>query len=248
VRARRPRQRAEDHVFDPVLVGHRECDAWVAYYRRDWARLMVASVGLVSAGFGMGRARTVAGAWHVFRANRSWSPYPDNHPAAARRSMERFYALVATTGGVSIDAAHAAHLEVEWWRLHRERQHDLPVDSGQVVSALARLYAYANGVPQETVRDAARWRVRAMDLSDRWVAGGRRRDDPLLELERQALVRSHTALRDAVSAGSAAHAGNDDSDVNASNDVTGVDTSRPMPCGEAGALRTARFQGQGPPG
>ena len=36
-----------------------------------------------------------------------------------------------------------------------------------------------------------------MDLSDRWVADGRRRDDPLLRQERRALVRSYTALRDA---------------------------------------------------
>ncbi len=184
------------HLFDPVLVGGREVDAWVAYYRHDWLRLLVASVGLVGAGFGMGPWRTVAAAWHVFRANRHWSPYPDNDPDAARRSMERFYALVAATGGVSIDAAHAARLEVRWWHLHRQRQHRR-ADDLQLESALADLYAYAYGVPREAMLEAARWRVRAMDLSDRWVADGRRRDDPLLRQERRALVRSYTALRDA---------------------------------------------------
>jgi hypothetical protein len=185
------------HVFDPVLVGGREVEAWVAYYRHDWLRLMVASVGLVGVGFGMGPWRTTAAAWHVFRANRHWSPYPDNDPDAARRSMERFYALVAATGGVSIDAARAARLEVRWWHLHRERQHRRLADDGQLERALADLYAYAYGVPQGAMVEAARWRVRAMDLSDRWVAGGRRRDDPLLRQERRALVRSYTALRDA---------------------------------------------------
>jgi len=98
------------HVFDPVRVGGREVDAWVAYYRHDWLRLMVASVGLVGDGFGMGPWRTARAAWLVFRANRQWAPYPDNDPDAARRSMERFYTLVAAAGGVSIDAAHAAGL------------------------------------------------------------------------------------------------------------------------------------------
>jgi hypothetical protein len=185
------------HRFDPVLVGGREVDAWVAYYRHDWPRLMVASVGLVRAGFGMGPWRTVAAAWHVFRANRHWSPYPDNDPDAARRSMERFYALVAATGGVSIDAGRAARLEVRWWHLHRQRQHRRLADDEQLERALADLYAYAYGVPRNAMLEAARWRVRAMDLSDRWVADGRRRDDPLLRQERRALVRSYTALRDA---------------------------------------------------
>ena len=190
-------QHPAGHVFDPVLVGGREVDAWVAYYRHDWLRLMVASVGLVGAGFGMGPWRTVAAAWHVFRANRHWAPYPDNDPDAARRSMERFYALVAATGGVSIDAERAARLEVRWWHLHRQRQHRGLADDMQLESALADLYAYAYGVPRDALLEAARWRVRAMDLSDRWVADGRRRDDPLLRHERRALVRSYIALRDA---------------------------------------------------
>ena len=186
------------HAFDPVLVGGRELDAWVAYYRHDWLRLMVASVGLVRVGFGMGWWHTTAAAWHVFRANRHWAPYPDNDPDAARRSMTRFYALVAATGGVSIDAAHAARLEVSWWELHRQRQHRRLADDSQLESALADLYAYAYGVPRDAMLEAARWRVMAMDLSDRWVADGRRRDDPLLWQERRALVRSYTALRNVI--------------------------------------------------
>ena len=110
----------------------------------------------------------------------------------------RFYALVATTGGVSIDAAHAARLEVSWWELHRQRQHRRLADDSQLETALADLYAYAYGVPRDAMLEAARWRVRAMDLSDRWVADGRRRDDPLLWQERRALVRSYTALRNVI--------------------------------------------------
>ena len=54
------------------------------------------------------------------------------------------------------------------------------------------------GTERAAVRPAARKRVEAMDLSDRWVQAGRRLDDPLLAEERRALVASYTALRVAV--------------------------------------------------
>ena len=47
------------------------------------------------------------------------------------------------------------------------------------------------------VRGAAELRVRAMELSDAWVAAGCRLDDPALAQERLALVASFTALREA---------------------------------------------------
>jgi hypothetical protein len=112
--------------------------------------------------------------------------------------MERFYALVARTAGAPLDPSRAAWLEVEWWRVHRERQHGGPDDGQELERALANLYAYAYDVPADAMLEAARWRVRAMDLSDRWVSAGRCRDDPLLGRVFRALVWSHAALRDAV--------------------------------------------------
>ena len=79
--------------------------------------------------------------------------------------------------------------------MHRERQHGGPDDGQELERALAHLYAYAYDVPADAMLEAARWRVRAMDLSDRWVSAGRCRDDPLLGRVFRALVRSHTALR-----------------------------------------------------
>ena len=184
--------------FDPVRLGNRETDAWAAYYRREWAPFLRAAVGMVAEGFGMGPFGTLVGAWHVLRANQHWAPYPDNDPDAARASMRRFYALVAATGGFDLDPARAAQLEVEWWRLHRERQHDPAVSVEALEQSLVDLYAYVYAVPPAAVRDAARLRVEAMAHSDAWVAAGRDLDDPLLAQERQALVASYTALKDAV--------------------------------------------------
>jgi hypothetical protein len=184
--------------FDPVEVGNLETDAWAAYYRHEWRRFLVSAVGMVRAGFGMGRVRTLQGAWHVLRANQIWAPYPDNDPDAAREQMRRFYALVAREGNLRIDPVRAAQLEVEWWRLHREHQHDEGVEERALVQALVALYSYVYDADPEAMRPAARARVEAMDLSDRWVEAGCDPEDPLLGQERRALVASYTALRAAV--------------------------------------------------
>jgi hypothetical protein len=187
--------------FDPVMVGRRECEAWVAYYRREWRTFLVACVGMVHAGFGMNTRRTLTGAWHVLRANQAWAPYPDNDPDLAREHMRRFYVLAADAQ-LPIDPAQAARREVEWWRVHRAHQHAHQHESGasetDLTDALVELYAYVYGVEDEAVRDAAEHRVAAMRLSDAWVAAGCDPADPLLADERRRLVASYTALRDAI--------------------------------------------------
>jgi hypothetical protein len=185
-------------TFDPVKVGNLETDAWAAYYRRDWRRFLVSAVGMVGEGFGMGRAKTLQGAWLVLRANQKWAPYPDNDPDAARDLMRRFYLLVARDSDLSIDPKHASELEVEWWRLHRAHQHDPGVPGSELEQSLVDLYAYVYAADPESVRPAARARVEAMDLSDAWVEAGCGLDDPLLARERAALVTSYSELRRAV--------------------------------------------------
>ena len=184
--------------FDAVAVGRREADAWVAYYRREWPAFLRAAVGMVAAGFGLNRWDTVRGAWFVLRANQAWAPFPDNDPQLARELMRRFYALVAGTGRLSFEPSHAAALEVEWWRVHREHQHHGKVSRDQLVDALVELYAYVHSVDPERLRRAAGLRVEAMDLSDAWVRAGCSLSDPLLATERRTLVASYAALLDAV--------------------------------------------------
>jgi hypothetical protein len=189
---------APHRSFDPRLVGDRECAAWVAYYRREWGPFLRAAVTLTRHTFGLPWPQTVVGAWLVLRGNQLWAPYPDNDPDGARRVMERFYRMVTRRYGEAIDPAHAAALEVEWWRVHRQHQRGSGADGAALVEALAALYSYVYSVPEEEVRRAAEERARAMDLSDRWVAFGCHREDPLIDAERVALVRSYAALLAAV--------------------------------------------------
>ncbi len=178
--------------FDPRRVGTLECRAWVMYYRREWAALLVTSVGLVRAGFRMRWDRTLYGAWLVLRANQLWAPV-DNYPDGARRCMERFYRLVARDSGESLDTAEAARREVAWWRVHRAVQYD-GRGRTDLVEALTDLYSYLYGDDRERVRPAAVLRAEAMDISDRWVAEGCDLDSPLVDQEREVLVRSYAAL------------------------------------------------------
>jgi hypothetical protein len=184
--------------FDPVAVGNHETDAWAAYYRHEWGRFLIAAVAMVRSGFNMGPIPTLRGAIHVLRANQLWAPTPENDPDGARESMRRFYALAARNGDLDIDPVRAAWLEVEWWRLHRAHQHGATTDVSQLQAALVALYSYVYSAAPPTMKEAALWRVHAMDVSDQWVAAGCHRDDPLLLEERRSLVASYTALREAV--------------------------------------------------
>jgi hypothetical protein len=185
--------------FSPLRVGHLEAAVWMAYYQREWARFLALSVMVVRTAFGMDWIRTVHGAWLVLRANQLWAPPPPtSDPAGARRCMRRFYALLRLTHGEPADPARAAELEVEWWRVHRIHQRGEDGDTGPLVDALSRLYAYTFGVDEAALRPAAEHRARAMDLIDQWVIEGRRLDSPLLPPMRAALVRSYAALLAAV--------------------------------------------------
>jgi hypothetical protein len=195
---RRRRNRAGPLDFDPDLIGRWECDAWVAYYRRDWLRFLTGAVRMVDAGFGMSRHRTLVGAWHVLRANQVWAPYPDNDPDDARKHMRRFYALVARSGHPSLDPVRAAELEVEWWRVHRLHQRVGSVSDADLVNALGALYSFVYGLPAAAVVSAAEFRTKAMDCSDDWVAAGTDLADPRLHEERRLLIASYRALREAI--------------------------------------------------
>jgi hypothetical protein len=186
--------------FDPARLADFEYQAWVGYYLRRWPQVLIAAVGLVRAGFGMGWGRTLHGAWLVLRANQLWAPNPGNDPVGAEACMRRFYSLVRLTHGEPGSPARAAELEVEWWRVHREGQPavDGAEPAEELVSALTQLYCYVYSEPEVVLRPAAVERARAMDLSDQWVREGRQPDSGLLPLEHAALVRSYAALLAAV--------------------------------------------------
>jgi len=127
-----------------------------------------------------------------------WAPYPDNDPDAAREYMRRFYALVVADGQLRLDPAEAARREVDWWRVHRVHQREEGVSEDDLTKSLVELYSYVYSVDGSAVHEAAVQRMLAMRVSDEWVDAGCDLDDPRLVEERQRLVASYTALREAV--------------------------------------------------
>jgi hypothetical protein len=81
--------------------------------------------------------------------------------------------------------------------VHRE-QRGADGEAEPLVTALARLYAYLYRPAEADVRPAARFRARATDISDEWVAAGCPPGSPPLPEIRAELVRSYAALLTAV--------------------------------------------------
>jgi len=183
--------------FDPVALARLESAAWIGYYRREWFRVLAASVGLVRSGFGLPWPKTLWGAWLVLRANQAWAPYPDNDPDRARRLMTRFYVL-AGGAGAHFDAREAARLEVEWWRIHRALQHGDAGDTTELGDAVAALYAYTYDRSFGDVRDSGELRAEAMRICDAWVAAGCDLSDARVVDMRRSLLRSYRSLKAAV--------------------------------------------------
>jgi hypothetical protein len=186
-------------AFDPLRIGTLESDAWVHYYRREWLGFLRAAISLTRRTFGLDWPSTLYGAWLVLRANQLWAPYPVNDPASCRRLMARFYRMVARRHGERFDPVEAARLEVQWWRVHRVRQHGgSPEDERALIEALTSLYTCVCRVGADAVRPAAEQRALAMRQSDEWVAQGCDLSSPLVDQECAALVRSYASLLAAV--------------------------------------------------
>ena len=160
--------------FDPVKLADLEYRAWVGYYLRKWPQVLRASIGLVRLGFGMDWSRTLHGAWLVLRASQLWAPYPDNHPKRARACMRRFYALVRLTYGEPSNPAKAAELEIDWWRVHRELQHEPGPTQDELVERCSGSTATCTATPRKPPPGRGVPR-QAMELSD---SGSRRAASP----------------------------------------------------------------------
>jgi hypothetical protein len=185
--------------FDPVALGKLETDAWIHYYRREWLAFARSAITLSRRVFALSWPATIRCSWLVLRATQMWAPYPDNDPEGARRAMERFYTVIQAQSGDAFEPTRAAALEVQWWHIHRVNQHDaVGGDDRALADALARLYSHIYGVPEPELRGAAEQRAKAMRHSDQWVCEGCHLDSSLITRERYELIRSYTALLDAI--------------------------------------------------
>jgi hypothetical protein len=190
----------EDHRtfrnFDPLRIGYYEKENYVAYYQKNWLKLLHVSVGLVKESFGLSWAQAIYAAYLVARAEIAFAPLPKNDAPKAESYLRRFYQFLKDFHHEKFDVGRAAELEVNWWIVHRKLFGN--PENQELVDALKSLYAETYGVEPAKVQEAARQRAAGMLYSDVWVKAGKPDGSQLLVKEEEALVQSYESLKEAL--------------------------------------------------
>jgi hypothetical protein len=183
-------------TFDPRLVAYYEKESWVAYYQRRWFRLLRLLIGLVRSTYGLSLLQSIYIGIPLTRAQVAFAP-KDNDVPKAIDQMKRFFVFIQQRHHEDFDPDAAARAEVNWWVVHRKFfGHS---DDPAVVESVAQAYAAAYRIDPTEVQEAATHRAQAMVYSDAWVVSERDANSPLLKQEENELLKSYTALREAVS-------------------------------------------------
>ena len=182
--------------FDPVKLAHYEKENYVAYYQKDWLKLLRVSIGLVKESFGLSLWQAMYAAYLVARAEIAFAPFPDNDIPKAEAYMRRFYQFIKNIHREEFDVSRAAMLEVNWWSVHRKLFGN--AENQELVDTLKNLYAEAYGVESAKVKEAASLRAKGMLYSDLWVNAGKLANSPLLTKEEEAFYQSYLALKKAI--------------------------------------------------
>ncbi len=181
--------------FDPILVARYEKDSWVAYYQRQWFSLLRLLIGLVRSTYGLSLWQAIRVGIPLTRAQMAFAPQ-DNDVPKAIAYMQAFFAYIKEKHGEDLDPREAALAEVGWWVVHRKFfGHS---DQPEVIDAVACAYAAAYHIDLAAVYEAAYHRAQAMVYSDAWVLSARDPHDPRLQQEEDELIKSYTALKQAV--------------------------------------------------
>ncbi|MEP6894965.1 MAG: hypothetical protein ABI986_05095 [Chloroflexota bacterium] len=182
--------------FDPRKVAHYEKENYVAYYQRDWLKLLRVSVGLVKESFALSWWQAIYGAYLIARAEIAFAPFPNNDLPKTYAYVKRFYQFIKNVPHEDFNVERAAQLEVNWWSVHRKLFGN--AENQELVEALANLYTEAYGVTSEKLHEAARLRALGMLYSDQWVNAGKPDGSLLLVQEEEALYKSYLLLKEAI--------------------------------------------------
>jgi hypothetical protein len=184
------------NLFDPRKLAYYEKENYVAYYQKKWLRLLRVSIGMVGQAYSLSFFQAVYGAYLIARAEMAAAPFPDNDLPLAREYMRKFFEFINRVHGLSIPAAEAAEVDVNWWAVHRRLFGC--ADNEELVDAVAKSFAIQYGRETPLLRQAAYHRAQGMLYSDRWVNEGKQMDSPLLTLEEEELYKGYVLLKQAL--------------------------------------------------
>ena len=182
--------------FDPNRIGYFEKENYVAYYQKNWLKLLRVSVGLVKESFGLSWLQAIYAAYLVARAEIAFAPFPKNDVPGAKSYLRRFYQFLKNLHHEGFDVARTVELELNWWIVHRKLFGN--PENQELVEALKSLYAETYGVEPAKVQEAARQRAAGMLYSDLWVNAGKPAGSQLLVQEEEALIQSYASLKEAL--------------------------------------------------
>jgi hypothetical protein len=150
--------------FDPHEVGREETAMWRSYYDHRPVKLFAELATLLRHQFHVPFWRSCLGA---FYAARSAVVFQKGHDRAeyeqALPDLVRYYSLIRRASATPFDVDRVAALELEWWIVHRQRDHHPP---GDLDRALAQLQAAIYQRPEADFARHARLRAEAMLIRD----------------------------------------------------------------------------------
>lgn len=182
--------------LDPRKLAHYEKENYVAYYEKDWTKLLRVSVGMVKESCGLSWLQAIYGAYLVARAEIAFAPFPNNDIPLARAYARRFYQFLKNVHREDFDVDRAAELEVDWWGVHRRLFGN--EQNQELVNALTCLYEEIYGAESDKFKEAAYHRAMGMLYSDLWVNQGKPAGSPLLDQEEEELYLGYKALKEAI--------------------------------------------------
>jgi len=182
--------------LDPRKLAHYEKENYVAYYQKDWLKLLRVSVGMVKEAFGLSWLQAIYGAYLIARAEIAFAPFPNNDIPLTEAYVRRFYQFIKNVHQEEFDIERAVILEVHWWGVHRKLFGN--AENQELVDALQCLYEEIYGAESKKFREAASQRALGMLYSDLWVNQGKPVDSPLLAQEEEALYQGYRALKEAI--------------------------------------------------
>jgi hypothetical protein len=182
--------------LDPRKLAYYEKENYVAYYQKDWLKLLRVSVGMIKESFGLSWLQAMYGAYLIARAEIAFAPFPNNDIPRTKAYVKRFYQFIQRIHRENFDIERATELEVNWWSIHRKLFGNK--ENQELVEALQELYEEIYGAKSEKFKRAADQRAMGMLYSDLWVNQGKPADSPLLIREEAALYEGYKALKDAI--------------------------------------------------
>jgi hypothetical protein len=164
-------RRTDLRRFDPNEVAHLDAVMWRSYYNRNPRQLFVELAELMRRQFHFPLLRSnevaayAANAAFVFKDGHNRADYEKALP-----DLEKYFQAIRDISTKPFDVQRAAQLELEWWIVHREREHHA---EGDLARALAEAASELYQVPADKLMEYGTFRAEAMRIRDtRALSGG----------------------------------------------------------------------------